>query len=152
MIDLSGGPCVHKRLAGCGSGTEYLAVTPEGDLYPCHQFVGMDEFKMGDVWQGVTNFEKRSEFEKCNVYSKDDCASCWAKLHCSGGCAANSYNFNGTLNGTYHIGCELQKKRLECAIGLQAESALEVSDFPTEVRDLAIEVASLGTIEADTIA
>ncbi|OOB79179.1 MAG: radical SAM protein [Epulopiscium sp. Nele67-Bin002] len=147
MIDLSGGPCVHKRLAGCGSGTEYLAVTPEGDLFPCHQFVGLDEFKMGDVWHGVTNFEKRNEFAQCNVYSKEDCTSCWAKLHCSGGCAANSYNFNGTLNGTYRIGCELQKKRLECAIGLKAEISLEVPDISTEVRDLSIEVASIETIE-----
>ncbi len=122
MIDLTGGPCVHKRLAGCGSGTEYLAATPEGDLYPCHQFVGMEEFKMGDVWNGVHNLDKRQEFEKCNVYAKDDCTKCWAKLYCSGGCAANSYNFNGVLNSTYEVGCALQKKRLECAIGIQAES------------------------------
>ncbi|MGL4736249.1 MAG: thioether cross-link-forming SCIFF peptide maturase [Cellulosilyticaceae bacterium] len=121
MIDLTGGPCVHKRLAGCGSGTEYLAATPNGELYPCHQFAGMPEFKMGDVWTGVTNTERRCEFEKCNVYSKDECANCWAKFYCSGGCAANSYHFHGHINDTYEIGCELQKKRIECAIGLKAE-------------------------------
>ncbi|WP_054741468.1 thioether cross-link-forming SCIFF peptide maturase [Cellulosilyticum ruminicola] len=121
MVDLEGGPCVHKRLAGCGSGTEYLAVTPEGDLYPCHQFVGIPEFKMGDVNVGVTNTEMRSKFEKCNVYSKDECRSCWAKFFCSGGCAANSYNFHGDIHHVYEIGCELQKKRLECAIGIKAE-------------------------------
>ncbi|OON97809.1 MAG: thioether cross-link-forming SCIFF peptide maturase [Epulopiscium sp. Nele67-Bin005] len=123
MVDLSGGPCVHKRLAGCGSGTEYLAATPEGDLYPCHQFVGMPEFKMGDVWTGVTNLDRRNEFEKCNVYSKEECTSCWAKLYCSGGCAANAYHFNQKLDSIYEVGCELEKKRLECAIGLQAEQA-----------------------------
>ncbi|MBE6024940.1 MAG: thioether cross-link-forming SCIFF peptide maturase [Cellulosilyticum sp.] len=121
MIDLEGGPCIHKRLAGCGSGTEYLAVTPEGDLFPCHQFVGMDEFKMGTVYEGVTNHEMRSKFEKCNVYSKEECKSCWAKFYCSGGCAANSYNFHGDIHHVYEIGCSLQKKRLECAIGLKAE-------------------------------
>lgn len=121
MVDLEGGPCIHKRLAGCGSGTEYLAVTPEGDLYPCHQFVGMEEFKMGTVDQGVTNLEMRCKFEKCNVYSKDECKSCWAKFFCSGGCAANSYNFHGDIHHVYEIGCELQKKRLECAIGIKAE-------------------------------
>ncbi|MEG0014224.1 MAG: thioether cross-link-forming SCIFF peptide maturase [Cellulosilyticaceae bacterium] len=121
MVDLTGGPCVHKRLAGCGSGTEYLAATPNGELFPCHQFAGMPEFKMGDVWEGVTNLEQRSEFEKCNVYSKDECVSCWAKLYCSGGCAANSYHFHGNINSVYEIGCDLEKKRLECAIGLKAE-------------------------------
>ena len=123
MVDLEGGPCIHKRLAGCGSGTEYLAVTPEGDLYPCHQFVGMDEFKMGNVEDGVTNVNLRKKFEKCNVYSKDECKSCWAKFFCSGGCAANSYNFHGDIHHVYEIGCELQKKRLECAIGIKAELA-----------------------------
>ena len=121
MVDLEGGPCIHKRLAGCGSGTEYLAVTPEGDLYPCHQFVGMEEFKMGTVDEGVTNLEMRGKFEKCNVYSKDECKSCWAKFFCSGGCAANSYNFHGDIHHVYEIGCALQKKRLECAIGIKAE-------------------------------
>ncbi len=121
MMDLEGGPCVHKRLAGCGSGTEYLAVTPDGSLYPCHQFVGLREFKMGDVIVGVTNQEKRKAFEKCNVYSKEECKSCWAKFQCSGGCAANSYNFHGRIDSVYEIGCALQKKRIECAIGIQAE-------------------------------
>ncbi|MEF9959046.1 MAG: thioether cross-link-forming SCIFF peptide maturase [Niameybacter sp.] len=121
MVDLTGGPCVHKRLAGCGSGSEYLAATPTGELYPCHQFVGMPEFKMGDVWEGVVNHEQRKKFEKCNVYSKQECTECWAKFFCSGGCAANSYNFNGDINSTYEIGCNMQKKRLECAIGLKAE-------------------------------
>ena len=121
MIDLTGGPCVHKRLAGCGSGTEYLAAAPNGELYPCHQFVGMPEFKMGDVWEGVVNTERREEFGKCNVYSKEECTSCWAKFYCSGGCAANAYHFKGDINAVYEIGCELQKKRLECAIGLKAE-------------------------------
>ena len=121
MVDLEGGPCIHKRLAGCGSGTEYLAVTPEGDLYPCHQFVGMEAFKMGTVSEGVTNLTMRSQFEQCNVYSKEECKSCWAKFFCSGGCAANSFNFHGDIHHVYEIGCELQKKRLECAIGIQAE-------------------------------
>lgn len=120
MVDLTGGPCVHKRLAGCGAGSEYLAATPTGELYPCHQFVGMPEFKMGDVWKGVENIEQRKKFEKCNVYSKDECTSCWAKFFCSGGCAANSYNFNGDINSVYENGCDMQRKRLECAIGLKA--------------------------------
>ncbi len=120
MIDLEGGPCIHKRLAGCGSGTEYLAVTPEGDLYPCHQFVGLEDFKMGNVKEGVTNIALRHQFEKCNVYSKEECKGCWSKFFCSGGCAANSYHFHGDINHTYEIGCALQKKRLECAIGIKA--------------------------------
>ncbi|MGL4363534.1 MAG: thioether cross-link-forming SCIFF peptide maturase [Cellulosilyticaceae bacterium] len=120
MVDLTGGPCVHKRLAGCGSGSEYLAATPDGKLYPCHQFAGMEEFEMGDVWKGVTNTAKRCEFEKCNVYSKPQCKECWAKFFCSGGCAANAYHFHGNIDEIYELGCELQKKRLECAIGLKA--------------------------------
>lgn len=123
MIDLEGGPCIHKRLAGCGSGTEYLAVTPEGELYPCHQFVGIPEFKVGSVDEGITSTEVRCTFEKCNVYSKPECKSCWAKFFCSGGCAANSYNFHGNIHSTYEIGCELQRKRIECAIGMKAELA-----------------------------
>lgn len=121
MIDLEGGPCVHKRLAGCGSGTEYLAVTPDGELYPCHQFVGIPEFKMGSVDEGITQLDLRNQFEGCNVYSKEACKACWAKFHCSGGCAANSYHFHGDIHAVYEIGCELQKKRLECAIGIKAE-------------------------------
>ncbi len=120
MIDLTGGPCVTKRLVGCGSGTEYLAVTPEGDLYPCHQFVGMEDFKLGDIEKGVVNLKKREEFENLNVYSKPDCGKCWAKFYCSGGCAANSFNNNGDLVTPYEIGCELQRKRIECAIMLKA--------------------------------
>lgn len=120
MIDLSGGPCVAKRLSGCGSGTEYLAVTPTGDLYPCHQFVGNKEFLLGNVNDGITNTTVRDEFKLCNVYAKESCSSCFAKFYCSGGCAANSYNFSGNINGTYDIGCKLQRKRVECAIALKA--------------------------------
>lgn len=120
MIDLSGGPCIAKRLSGCGSGTEYLAVTPEGDLYPCHQFVGMNEFKMGTVYEGVQNKQIRDKFENCNVYTKPDCKKCWAKFYCSGGCLANSYNMRNDLLLPYEIGCELQRKRTECAIMIKA--------------------------------
>lgn len=120
MIDLEGGPCVAKRLSGCGSGTEYLAVTPWGDLYPCHQFVGKEQFKMGTVFTGVENTPLQSEFKACNVYSKEKCRECFARFYCSGGCAANSYNFNKDINSVYEIGCELQKKRIECAIMLKA--------------------------------
>jgi len=120
MIDLSGGPCVAKRLSGCGSGTEYLAVTPWGDLYPCHQFVGMDEFLLGNVFEGIKRTDLVEEFKTCNVYSKEKCINCFAKFYCSGGCAANSYNFHGNINDAYDIGCELQRKRVECAIMLKA--------------------------------
>lgn len=116
MIDLTGGPCVAKRLVGCGAGTEYLAVTADGELYPCHQFAGIDEFKMGTVFEGVNTPDIRKEFEKCNVYSKDECAKCWAKFYCSGGCASNAYSSNGDIFKPYKIGCELQRKRTECAI------------------------------------
>lgn len=116
MIDLTGGPCVAKRLSGCGSGTEYLAVTPWGDFYPCHQFVGQEEFLMGNVDTGITRTDIRDEFKTCNVYAKDKCRDCFAKFYCSGGCAANSYNFHGKINDAYDIGCELQRKRIECAI------------------------------------
>ncbi len=124
-IDLSGGPCIMKRLSGCGSGTEYLAVTPEGDLYPCHQFVGLEEFKMGNVNKGITNFEVRDEFSKCNVYAKEDCKKCWAKFYCSGGCAANAYQLEGNIFTPYKIGCELQRKRVECAIMIKAKEFSE---------------------------
>lgn len=120
MIDLTGGPCVAKRLSGCGSGTEYLAVTPWGDLYPCHQFVGEPEYLMGNVDDGIVKPELREEFKVCNVYSKEKCRNCFAKFYCSGGCAANSFKFHGDINDTYDIGCELQKKRVECAIMLKA--------------------------------
>lgn len=120
MIDLEGGPCVAKRLSGCGSGTEYLAVTPWGDLYPCHQFVGNEDFLMGNVDEGVLRTDIREEFKQCNVYAKEKCKDCFAKFYCSGGCAANSYNFTGNVNGSYDIGCELQRKRIECAIMIKA--------------------------------
>ena len=120
MIDLSGGPCVAKRLSGCGSGTEYLAVSPSGELYPCHQFMGMKDFLLGNVDEGVIRTDIRDEFKLCNVYAKEKCKNCFAKFYCSGGCAANSYNFSGSINGTYEIGCDLQKKRIECAIALKA--------------------------------
>ncbi len=123
MIDLEGGPCVAKRLSGCGSGTEYLAVTPWGDLYPCHQFVGQEEFLMGDVDNGVKRTDIRAEFKLCNVYAKDKCKECFAKFYCSGGCAANSYKFHGSITDAYDIGCEMQRKRVECAIMIKAALA-----------------------------
>ncbi len=116
MIDLSGGPCVYKRISGCGSGTEYMAVTPWGDLYPCHQFVGEDAFRLGDVWQGVTAPEVQAEFAACNVYAREECRTCWARLYCSGGCAANAWHAAGSVRGVYRTGCELFRKRMECAI------------------------------------
>ncbi len=116
MIDLQGGPCIYKRISGCGSGTEYMAVTPWGDLYPCHQFVGDEAFKLGDIWQGVTNTAKQAEFMDCNVYARPDCKDCWAKLYCSGGCAANAYHATGSIKGIYEPGCRLFRKRMECAI------------------------------------
>ena len=119
MLDLTGGPCIYKRLSGCGSGTEYVAVTPWGDLYPCHQFVGEEAYKLGDIWQGVTNEAVREEFRGCNAYSRPECRDCWARLYCSGGCAANAYHATGSIGGVYKQGCELFKKRIECAIMLQ---------------------------------
>ena len=116
MIDLTGGPCIYKRISGCGSGTEYMAVTPWGDLYPCHQFVGEEKFKLGNIWDGVTNTETQCEFANCNVYARPECADCWAKLYCSGGCAANAYHSTGSVTGVYKYGCELFRKRMECAI------------------------------------
>jgi uncharacterized protein len=123
MIDLDGGPCVYKRLSGCGSGCEYLAVTPWGDFYPCHQFVGNEEFLMGNVDDGIVRPDISDKFREVNVYSKQECKDCFARFFCSGGCAANSYNFNGTVNGTYKIGCEMQRKRVECAIMIKAALA-----------------------------
>ena len=116
MIDLSGGPCIYKRISGCGSGTEYMAVTPWGDLYPCHQFVGDEKFLLGNIYDGVTNTEIQNEFECCNVYARPDCKDCWAKLYCSGGCAANAYHATGSVRGIYKYGCDLFRKRMECAI------------------------------------
>ena len=123
MLDLTGGPCVYKRISGCGSGTEYMAVTPWGDLYPCHQFVGEEAYKLGDVWNGVTQPQLREEFRACNAYARPDCANCWAKLYCSGGCAANAYHATGSIRGVYEAGCELFRKRIECAIMMQAVRA-----------------------------
>ncbi len=120
MIDLSQGPCVAKRLGGCGSGHEYLAVTPEGDIYPCHQFVGMEDFKMGNVNGGEINTAIQNTFKNSNVYTKSECGDCWAKFYCSGGCAANSYQFHKNINMPYKIGCELEKKRVECALWIKA--------------------------------
>ena len=120
MIDLDGGPCVAKRLSGCGSGTEYLAVTPWGDFYPCHQFVGQEEFLMGNVDEGIVRPEIAEDFRGCSVYSKESCKNCFAKFYCSGGCMANSYNFHGTIHDTYEIGCEMERKRVECAIMIKA--------------------------------
>ena len=123
MIDLTNGPCIYKRISGCGSGTEYMAVTPWGDLYPCHQFVGEEKYKLGDVWNGVTNDDIREEFRSCNAYSRPDCKDCWAKLYCSGGCAANAYHASGSIKGIYEPGCELFRKRMECAIMIKAAEA-----------------------------
>ena len=126
MIDLSGGPCVAKRLSGCGSGTEYLAVTPWGDFYPCHQFVGQEEFLMGNVDEGIIRTDLQEEFKCCNVYAREKCKDCFAKFYCSGGCAANAYNFTGKITDTYDIGCEMMRKRVECAIMLKAAREEEI--------------------------
>ena len=124
MIDLTGGPCIYKRISGCGSGTEYMAVTPWGDLYPCHQFVGEEKFKLGNIWDGVTNAPIQEEFRSCNVYTRPECADCWAKLYCSGGCAANAYHASGSIRGVYSDGCELFRKRMECAIMMKVAQDL----------------------------
>ena len=116
MLDLTGGPCIYKRISGCGSGTEYMAVTPGGDLYPCHQFVGEEAYKLGDIWNGVTNTALREEFRSCNAYARPECNDCWARFYCSGGCAANAFHATGSIRGVYEAGCELFRKRIECAI------------------------------------
>ena len=128
MIDLSGGPCIYKRISGCGSGTEYLAVTPWGDLYPCHQFVGDEKYRLGDIWSGVTNTAVQQEFKLCNAYAREECRDCWAKLYCSGGCAANAYHATGSVTGVYELGCKLFKKRMECAIMLKVAEALDKAE------------------------
>ena len=123
MLDLTHGPCIYKRISGCGSGTEYMAVTPTGELYPCHQFVGDTKYLLGNIWDGVTNKDVQNEFKLCNAYARPECNDCWAKLYCSGGCAANSYHASGKITGIYEYGCELFKKRIECAVMIQvAES------------------------------
>jgi len=124
MIDLKGGPCVYKRISGCGSGTEYMAVTPWGDLYPCHQFVGDDKYLLGNVFEGVKNTDIQDEFLACNVYSRKECQTCWAKLYCSGGCAANAYHATGSVKGVYEYGCDLFRKRMECAIMVAVDREL----------------------------
>ena len=123
MLDLKHGPCIYKRISGCGSGTEYMAVTPTGDLYPCHQFVGDKKYLLGNIYDGVTNTEIQNEFKLCNAYAREECADCWAKLYCSGGCAANSYHASGSIKGVYKYGCELFKKRIECAVMLKVAEA-----------------------------
>ena len=125
MIDLTGGPCIYKRISGCGSGTEYMAVTPWGDLYPCHQFVGEEKFKLGDIWKGVENTAIQDEFMACNVYARPECHDCWARLYCSGGCAANAYHSTGSITGVYKYGCDLFRKRMECAIMVAIARAFE---------------------------
>ena len=124
MIDLTGGPCIYKRISGCGSGTEYMAVTPWGDLYPCHQFVGDEKFKLGNIWDGVTSTDIQGEFAACNVYAHPECRDCWARLYCSGGCAANAYHATGSVTGVYEYGCKLFRKRMECAIMVAVARAL----------------------------
>ncbi len=125
MVDLSQGPCIAKRLSGCGAGSEYIAVTPQGDIYPCHQFVGDERFKMGSVLSGEIDNKMNAEFKNAHVYNKEDCKTCWAKFYCSGGCHANAFNFNDDINKPYALGCEMEKKRLECAIYLKGKQMLE---------------------------
>lgn len=125
MIDLDAGPCIVKRVSGCGVGTEYMAVTPDGELYPCHQFVGDEKFLLGDIWNGVKNKNVLEQFENCNVYSHKECKDCFAKLYCSGGCAANAYRSTGSVSGVYEFGCELHRKRIECAVMLKVAEAEE---------------------------
>ena len=125
MIDLTGGPCIYKRISGCGSGTEYMAVTPWGDLYPCHQFVGDEKFLLGNIWDGVKNTAVQEDFASCNVYARPECRDCWAKLYCSGGCAANAYHSTGSVRGVYGYGCKLFRKRMECAVAVAVIRELE---------------------------
>ena len=125
MLDLKHGPCIYKRITGCGSGTEYMAVTPWGELFPCHQFVGDSKYSLGNIWDGVTNKTIQDEFRSCNAYARPECKDCWAKLYCSGGCAANAYHATGSIGGIYEYGCELFKKRIECAVMMQVVEAEE---------------------------
>ena len=123
MLDLKNGPCIYKRITGCGSGTEYMAVTPWGELFPCHQFVGDPKYSIGNIWDGVTNKAVQDEFRHCNAYARKECKDCWARLYCSGGCAANAYHATGSISGVYEYGCELFKKRIECAVMMQVARA-----------------------------
>lgn len=132
MIDLTGGPCIVKRISGCGVGTEYMAVTPCGDFYPCHQFVGDPDFLMGNVYDGITNAGVRDTFKLCNVYAHEECKTCFARLYCSGGCAANAYHATGSVNGIYELGCDLHRKRIECAIMLKVAEACDKNEIETE--------------------
>jgi len=132
MLDLENGPCIYKRISGCGSGTEYMAVTPWGDLYPCHQFVGEEAYKLGDIWSGVTNTTLREEFRACNAYARPECRDCWAKLYCSGGCAANAYHASGSIRGIYEPGCELFRKRIECAVMMRVAEAEQKESKPED--------------------
>ena len=125
MLDLKNGPCIYKRITGCGSGTEYMAVTPWGELFPCHQFVGDPKYSLGNIYDGITNTEIQDGFRSCNAYARPECADCWARLYCSGGCAANAYHATGSINGVYKYGCELFKKRIECAVMMQVAEADE---------------------------
>ena len=125
MLDLKNGPCIYKRITGCGSGTEYMAVTPWGELFPCHQFVGDPKYSLGNIWDGVTNTAVQDEFRSCNAYARPECKDCWAKLYCSGGCAANAYHATGSIGGIYEYGCELFKKRIECAVMMQVAESEE---------------------------
>ncbi len=125
MLDLKNGPCIYKRITGCGSGTEYMAVTPWGELFPCHQFVGDSKYSLGNIWDGITNTAVQDEFRSCNAYARPECKDCWAKLYCSGGCAANAYHATGSIGGIYEYGCELFKKRIECAVMMQVAEAEE---------------------------
>ncbi len=133
MLDLTGGPCIYKRISGCGSGTEYMAVTPWGDLYPCHQFVGEEKFRLGDIWNGVTNHEVQDEFESCNLYEREECRNCWARLYCSGGCAANAYHSTGSVKGIYEYGCRLFRKRMECALMLAVDDIVGNEDEDSDL-------------------
>ena len=132
MIDLDQGPCAIKRMRGCGCGNEYVAVTPDGDIYPCHQFVGMDDYKMGNVEDGTFNPEMKKEFAAAHIYTKPDCRECWARFYCSGGCNANNYEHMGDILKSYKIACELEKKRLECAIMLKVARLDRDSEEETE--------------------
>ena len=125
MLDLKNGPCIYKRITGCGSGTEYMAVTPWGELFPCHQFVGDPKYSLGNIWDGVTNTAVQDEFRSCNADARPECKDCWAKLYCSGGCAANAYHATGSIGGIYEYGCELFKKRIECAVMMQVAESEE---------------------------
>ena len=131
MIDLEHGPCVYKRVSGCGSGTEYMAVTAWGDLYPCHQFVNDPEYKLGNIWDGVQHENIRDAFKECNVYSRPECKECWARMYCAGGCAANALHATGDIHGVYEYGCKLFRKRMECALMMkvaEAEMAQEADE------------------------